>query len=60
MTINTKGCQADGGQVKLDVPRSDVKAILTLQGWAGCALRVTIEPELSGGEFGDKRKRERS
>lgn len=33
----------DGGRVKLDVPRSDVAALLRLQAWAGCALRVRIE-----------------
>lgn len=33
----------DGGRVKLDVPRSDVAALLRLQAWAECELVVTIE-----------------
>ena len=36
--------QGDGGQVKLEVPRSDVQALLQLQEWAGCELEVTIRP----------------
>ncbi len=33
----------DGGRVKLDVPRTDVEALLKLQSLAGVAFRVTIE-----------------
>lgn len=34
----------DGARFKLDVPRSDVEALLLLQAWgAGMPLRVTIE-----------------
>jgi len=35
--------RGDGGRVKLDVPRSDVQALLLLQAWADCLLKVTIE-----------------
>jgi hypothetical protein len=35
--------QGDGGQVKLEVPRSDVEALLHLQGMAGRLLLVTVE-----------------
>jgi len=35
--------RGDGGRVKIDVPRSDVEALLRLQAWADCLLRVTIE-----------------
>ena len=38
----------DGGRVKLDVPRSDVEALLRLQGWAECVLLVRIELEQDG------------
>jgi len=40
--INLDG-QGDGARIKLDIPRSDVEAILKLQGLAGTSFRVTIE-----------------
>lgn len=36
----------DGARVKLDVPASDMAAVLLLQAWyAGKSFRVTITPE---------------
>ena len=36
----------DGARIKLDVPATDVGAILLLQHWfSGVAFRVTIEPD---------------
>jgi len=41
----------DGGQVKLEVPRSDAPALLLLQErYAGKAFRVTIAPLYGKGE----------
>jgi hypothetical protein len=37
--------QGDGGQVKLEVPRTHVQALLALQEMAGHVLRVTVEVE---------------
>jgi hypothetical protein len=37
--------QGDGGQVKLEVPRSYAPALLRLQEMAGHVLRVTVEIE---------------
>ena len=38
--------QGDGGQVKLEVDRSNVGALVLLQQWyAGCTFRVRVEPE---------------
>ena len=36
--------QGDGARIKLDIPRSDVMAAITLQGWAERELEVTIRP----------------
>ena len=36
----------DGARIKLDVPASDVQAVLLLQAfYAGKAFKITIEPE---------------
>jgi len=40
--INLDG-QGDGARIKLDVPRSDVEAILKLQGLSNKTFKVTIE-----------------
>jgi len=40
--INLDG-QGDGARIKLDIPRSDIEAVLRLQGLSGQAFRVTIE-----------------
>ena len=37
--------QGDGARVKLDIPQSELPAILNLQLLSGQAFRVTIEPE---------------
>lgn len=37
--------QGDGARCKLDVPRSDIEAVLKLQGLAGQVFRVTVETE---------------
>lgn len=37
--------QGDGARVKIDVPRSDIEAVLKLQGLAGRVFRVTVETE---------------
>jgi hypothetical protein len=42
--INLDG-QGDGARIKLDVPRSDIAAVLRLQQCAGQSFRVTIEVE---------------
>lgn len=42
--INLDGL-GDGARIKLDVPRSDVEAILKLQGLAGMSFKVTIESD---------------
>jgi hypothetical protein len=33
----------DGGQVKFDVPRSDVMKLIQVQGMSRCSLKVTVE-----------------
>jgi len=45
--INLDG-QGDGARIKLDIPRSDVEAILKLQGLAGMCFKVTIECDDNG------------
>jgi len=40
--INLDG-QGDGARIKLDVPRSDVEAVLKLQGLSGKTFKVSIE-----------------
>ena len=40
--INLDG-RGDGARIKLDVPRSDVDAILELQRWSERELVVTVE-----------------
>ena len=35
--------QGDGARIKLDIPRSDIEAILKLQGLAGESFKVIIE-----------------
>jgi len=40
--INLDG-RGDGARIKLDVPRSDVEAVLELQRWSECELIVTVE-----------------
>jgi len=40
--INLDG-QGDGARIKLDIPRSDIEAILRLQGLSGQSFKVTIE-----------------
>ena len=42
--INLDGL-GDGARIKLDIPRSDIKAILKLQERAGQTFRVVIEDE---------------
>ena len=42
--INLDG-QGDGARIKLDIPRSDIQAILKLQGFAGTCFKVTIESD---------------
>jgi hypothetical protein len=39
--------QGDGGQVKLEVPRSDRQAFFFLQDWAEQELEVTVRPRSS-------------
>jgi hypothetical protein len=36
--------QGDGGQVKLEVPRSDRQAFFFLQDWAEQELEITVRP----------------
>ena len=38
----------DGGQVKLEVPRSDRQAFFFLQDWAEQELEVTVKPAKHG------------
>ena len=45
--INLDG-QGDGARIKLDIPRSDIQAILKLQGLTGKSFRVTIECDKNG------------
>lgn len=40
--------QGDGARIKLDIPRSDIEAILKLQELAGTSFRVTIESDDNG------------
>ena len=40
--INLDG-QGDGARIKLDVPRSDIDAVLRLQGLAGQSFKVVID-----------------
>ena len=40
--INLDG-QGDGARIKLDIPRSDIEAVLRLQGLSGQSFKVTIE-----------------
>ena len=40
--------QGDGARIKLDIPRSDIQAILKLQGLSGESFRVTIERDSNG------------
>ncbi len=40
--------QGDGARIKLDIPRSDIKAILKLQELAGESFKVTIESDDNG------------
>ena len=35
----------DGARIKLDIPASDLTAVIRLQAFLGMALRVTIEPD---------------
>jgi hypothetical protein len=42
--INLDG-QGDGARIKLDIPRSDIEAVLKLQGLSGQVFRVTIESD---------------
>lgn len=42
--INLDG-QGDGARVKLDIPRSDIEAVLKLQGLSGQSFKVTIESD---------------
>lgn len=42
--INVHG-QGDGARIKLDIPRSDMAAIINLQLLSGQTFTVTIEPE---------------
>lgn len=45
--INLDGL-GDGARIKLDIPRSDVEAILKLQGLSGMSFRVIIECDDNG------------
>ena len=38
--------QGDGGRIKLDIPRSDIKAIMQLQKLAGKRLRIEIKEDI--------------
>lgn len=40
--------QGDGARIKLDVPRSEIEAVLRLQGLAGQSFKVKIECEDNG------------
>lgn len=40
--INLDG-NGDGARIKLDIPRSDIEAILRLQGLSGKTFKITIE-----------------
>jgi len=42
--INLDG-NGDGARIKLDIPRSEIEAILKLQGLAGQSFRVVISDE---------------
>jgi hypothetical protein len=37
--------QGDGARIKIDIPQSELPAIINLQLLAGRAFKVTIEPE---------------
>ena len=37
--------QGDGARIKLDIPQSELAAIISLQLLAGRVFKVTIEPE---------------
>ncbi len=37
--------QGDGARIKLDIPQTELPAIISLQLLAGQTFRVTIEPE---------------
>jgi hypothetical protein len=37
--------QGDGARIKLDIPQSEIAAIINLQLLAGQTFKVTIEPE---------------
>lgn len=43
--INVSG-QGDGARIKLDIPQSELDAILRLQLLSGQVFKVTIEPEV--------------
>ena len=45
--INLDG-NGDGARIKLDIPRTDIQAILELQGLSGESFRVTIECDNNG------------
>ena len=54
--INLDG-NGDGGRVKMDVPASDVGALLLLQHhFSGKAFSVTIEELVGGKQHADNRK----
>jgi hypothetical protein len=40
--INLDG-MGDGARIKLDIPRTDIPAVLELQGLSGMVFKVTIE-----------------
>ena len=42
--INLDG-QGDGARIKLDVPRTDIEAVLKLQGMAGQVFKVVISDD---------------
>lgn len=42
--INVSG-QGDGARIKLDIPQSELPAVINLQLLAGQTFKVTIEPE---------------
>lgn len=42
--INVSG-QGDGARIKLDIPQSELAAIINLQLLSGKVFKVTIEPE---------------
>jgi hypothetical protein len=43
--INLDG-NGDGARIKLDIPRSDIQAVLQLQALSGTVFKVTIDKDI--------------